>query len=105
MVFVCSRAVTRVELIREEDGFSTRGLARFGQAEVAASVDGDDLVAGVQAFLDFVVAYLLAERRPLTSEQTFVYGSSLVKFIAREDGVLEAWDYDWANRIYVSGAN
>jgi len=90
------------EIIRTGNATRTKGLVELGHPELLATVDHPDLAFEAEAFLRYVIDYLMTHNATLTHGQTLMYGYWLTKFIKRGD-ILETWEYKADATEFVPG--
>lgn len=96
--------VPTVKVIADGQSRRTSGLVDQGHPEIWVAVDDPALLPESESFLCYVAAYIQHSQAQIKAGQTLAYGYWLVKFQARNDRMLETWEYNPEATAFVPGA-
>lgn len=82
----------------------TWGLGRYSHPELRLSIKDSALLEEGEAFLRFVVDYLVQGDTKIKPDETLTYGYWLTKFVLSSEGVLEVFEYNAEATEFIEGA-
>lgn len=92
-----------IEIIRSGTLLITDGLSTRGHVELSADTCAPALIEEGVEFLRTISRHILERGTRIESGQTISYGYWTTKFIATENGKLDAWEYNSKATEYVHG--
>lgn len=95
----------RTKFRRDGLAVRTEGFLKRDQLEIQVEVQDIGLIDEAEGFLRFVDNYLRESGRKILPNETLRYGYWLVKFVPREDNLLEVWEQTVDTTGFVPGAS
>lgn len=93
-----------IELLTEGLHVRTKGLATLGHSELTVQVSTPALLTESEAFLHFIVNYVVEQGAQLGPDETLAYGYWLTQFRAQGPNLMEVWEYNSDATQFVLGA-